>query len=428
MAKKPFVVNSRGVRKDREYLRLIRELKELFERARIKSALKANKELLSFYWQLGRELVRTKAEEKWGKGVIDQISQDLQIAFPGTKGFSVRNLRYMNKWYSFYSICPDPEKLMEGSNPDSDEEGKKLLAPAAEQFHQVGEKLEKDPIVSEEKPLKNDEKTMHSEKLHQAGGEIEMPDIFALVPWGHHIEIITRCKDASEALFYIEHAAKEGWSRKTLISKISGDLYRRAGSIQSNFADSLPEPMSEIAQDIMKDTYDLSFASLPKKYKEGQLETAIEQNITRFLLELGTGFAFMGRQREIVVDGRSRRMDMLFYHVKLKCYVVVELKVVPFEPEFIGKLNFYVNAVDELIKGEGDNPTIGLLICKDAGGTEVKWSIRRMATPIGVASYKGIREKEIEAALPSEEEIKTRLEQAEEEYLTNVVKDEAPGD
>lgn len=159
------------------------------------------------------------------------------------------------------------------------------------------------------------------------------------------------------------------------------------------------------------------FVSLPAGYDEKELEDALEQNITRFLLELGSGFAFIGRQKEIIVAGKTRKIDMLFYHIKLRCYVVVELKAVSFEPEFAGKLNFYVNAVNQLMKTDDDNPTIGLLICKDKDQTEVQWSFQGIETPMGAATYDNIRMNEIKSQLPSEEAIQKRLEQAEEEYL-----------
>ena len=175
-----------------------------------------------------------------------------------------------------------------------------------------------------------------NQKLHQAGAEIEFPAIFGFVPWRHHVEIV-------------------------------------------------------------KDAYDFGFVSLPIGYDEEELEDALEQNITRFLLELGSGFAFIGRQKEIIVAGKTRKIDMLFYHIKLRCYVVVELKEVSFEPEFAGKLNFYVNAVNELMKSESDNPTIGLLICKDKDQTEVQWAFQGIKTPMGVATYDNIRLQEIKS-------------------------------
>lgn len=178
------------------------------------------------------------------------------------------------------------------------------------------------------------------------------------------MEIITKCKDLSEAVFYIRKTIEEDWSRNALDNCIRANLYHTSGAAITNFADKLPVPQGRLAQELLKGNYDLGFIDLPKEYDEEALEDAIERRMTRFLLELGEGWAFVGRQKEIIVSGKTRKIDLLFYHIYLRCYVVLELKVKPFDPKFAGKLNFYVNAVNEFIKREGDNPTIGLLICK----------------------------------------------------------------
>lgn len=258
---------------------------------------------------------------------------------------------------------------------------------------------------------------LNSLKLQQVGAEIEFPAIFGFVPWRHHVEIVTKCKTIEEALFYVRKTIEESWSRSTLVGCIKANLYQSSGNALTNFAEKLPAIQGKLAQEIVKDTYDFNFILLSIGYNEEELEDALEQNITRFLLELGSGFAFIGRQKEIIVAGKTRKIDMLFYHIKLRCYVVVELKAVSFEPEFAGKLNFYVNAVNELMKSGSDNPTIGLLICKDKDQTEVQWAFQGIETPMGVATYDNIRLQEIKSQLPSEEAIQKRLEQAEEEYI-----------
>jgi len=194
------------------------------------------------------------------------------------------------------------------------------------------------------------------------------------------------------------------------------DLFRHSGTAITNFTEKLPSAQGKLAQEIIKDTYDFGFVSLLTGYDETALENALEQNITRFLLELGTGFVFVGRQKEIIVSGKTRRIDMLFYHIRLRCYIVVELKTTSFEPEFAGKLNFYVNAVNELIRTPEENPTIGLIICKDNNQTEVQWAFQGIQTPMGVASYDNVRLREIQAQLPTVEQIQRRIEQAEQEY------------
>lgn len=262
-------------------------------------------------------------------------------------------------------------------------------------------------------------KSVSEEKLQQVIGEFPFPEFFAYVPWGHHIDIITKCDSIEEALFYMCRTIEEGWSRSTLQNCIKSELYNRAGTAITNFSERLPAVQSKLAQEITKDTYDLGFITLPPDYDENALEAALEQNITRFLLELGKGFAFVGRQKEIVVSGKTRKIDMLFYHIRLKCYVVVELKAVSFEPEFAGKLNFYVNAVNNLIRTPDENPTIGLLICKDKDQTEVQWAFQGIQTPMGVASYDNIKLEEIKKQLPTEEEIQQCIELAEEEFNLN---------
>lgn len=372
------IVKSHDINLDSDYVNWIHDVKQRYISTQIKAAVKVNTERLYFNWQLGRDLVERKAEEKWGKGIVEQLSLDLQNEFPDAKGFSARNLWNMKKWYLFYS--------------SSD--------MFSEMAHTIADSMD-----------------LNSLKLQQPVAELEFPTIFGFVPWGHHVEIVTKCKTIEEALFYVRKTIEESWSRSTLVDCIKANLYQSSGNALTNFAENLPAIQGKLAQEIVKDTYDFGFVSLPVGYDEEELEDALEQNITRFLLELGSGFAFIGRQKELIVAGKTRKIDMLFYHIKLRCYVVVELKAVSFEPEFAGKLNFYVNAVNELMKSESDNPTIGLLICKDKDQTEVQWAFQGIETPMGVATYDNIRLQEIKSQLPSEEAIQKRLEQAEEEYI-----------
>lgn len=260
-------------------------------------------------------------------------------------------------------------------------------------------------------------------KLHQLGKEIQehtdeglpFPEIFAFIPWRHHVEIITNCNSIEEALYYIHRTIDEGLSRSNLLNCLKADLFHKQGGSISNFSDHLPVMQAQLAQEITKENYDFGFITLPPKYDELQLEEALAQQLTRFLLELGTGFAFVGRQKEIVVAGKTRRIDMLFYHIHLRAYVVCELKAVAFEPEFAGKLNFYVNAVNKLLKTKDDNPTIGLLICSNLNETEVQWSFEGISSPIGVASYGNVNIADIKKQLPSVEELENRIKMLEEE-------------
>ena len=199
-----------------------------------------------------------------------------------------------------------------------------------------------------------------------------------------------------------------GLSRTALVNCFKARLYETQGKIVNNFSEHLPELQSKLIQEVLKENYDFGFATVEHEvYDEDALEAALTENVTNLLLEMGNGFAFLGKQREIIVGGRSRKIDLLFYHIRLRCYVVCELKAKPFEPEFAGKLNFYVNAVDELKKAPDDNPTIGLLICSDMNKTEVQWSFKGISTPMGVATYNNIRIKDM---LPTQEQLKERME------------------
>ena len=388
----PIVVHSHDVHLDSDYVQWIQDIKERFRGAQIKAAVKVNSEQLLFNWQLGRDLVLRKSEEKWGKGIVEQLSLDLQQEFPEVRGFSARNFWNMKKWYSFYALARTSDNLIRAVDDK--------LKLNSTKLQQIGAEIQEN----------------NEEELHQVGAEMSFPSFFGFVPWRHHVEIVSKCNSVEEALFYLQRTIEEGWSRNALIDCIKADLYHNTGVANTNFAEKLPGIQGKIAQEIVKDTYDFSFISLPREYDETALEEALEQNITRFLLELGTGFAFIGRQKEIVVSGKTRKIDMLFYHIRLKCYIVVELKAVSFEPEFAGKLNFYVNAVNELIRTPDENPTIGLLICKDKDQTEVQWAFQGIQTPMGVASYDNVRLEEIKKQLPTEKEIQQRIELAEEEF------------
>jgi predicted nuclease of restriction endonuclease-like (RecB) superfamily len=215
-------------------------------------------------------------------------------------------------------------------------------------------------------------------------------------------------ENIDEALFYVGKTIEQGLSRDALVNCIKANLYKTQGNIVNNFAEHLPPLQSKLVQEVLKGNYDFGFETVQHEiYDEYDLEEALSKDVASLLLEMGTGFAFIARQKELVVGGRTRRIDLLFYHIRLRCYVVCELKAKPFEPEFAGKLNYYVNAVDELLKTPDDNPTIGLLICADLNTADVKWSFKGITTPMGVATYNNIR---IEDALPSPEQLKQRVE------------------
>lgn len=337
-----------------EYKKWISELKHKFQSSQIKASLAVNSALLEFYWNLGREIVQKQKEFSWGSGFLQQLSADLSNEFPNARGFSYRNIRAIKQWYIFWQ--------------------------------QVVAKTE------------NKKRKQVVAKLIQ-------------IPWGHNLVIISKCKDIDEAIFYVQNTIKYGISRSVLIHQIESNLYQRDGKAITNFEETLPQSQSDLAKELLKDPYNFDFLTLTKDYNEKELEDALCENITKFLLELGSGFAFVGRQYRLQIGESEFRIVLLFYHLKLRCYVVIELKTVEFKPEFAGKLNFYTNAVDGEIKSKDDNPTIGMLICKSKDNIVVEYALKDINKPLGVSEYEltEVLPKEFKSSLPSIEEIEAEL-------------------
>ena len=256
--------------------------------------------------------------------------------------------------------------------------------------HQLGDQLDAAirQQVADEKSQQSAGRIEGVEKGHQPSGQLEMPEIFGRIPWFHHVHIISKCHSLDEALFYINRVVEEGWSRSRLEDQVAANLFGSQGAAITNFEHTLSAPQSQLAKELLKDSYHFEFLSMKEEYEEQDLEDALVSNITRFLMELGQGFSYVGRQMELQMPGGQTFFpDLLFYHIPQHRYVVIELKVVKFIPEFAGKLNFYVTAVDELMRGAGDNPTMGLLICKSTDKTVVEWSLRDINKPLGVSTY-----------------------------------------
>ena len=243
------------------------------------------------------------------------------------------------------------------------------------------------------------------EKSQQVVGQITQ------IPWGHNIAIISKCKNTDEAIFYVQKTIRNNWSRAVLTHHIESDLFSRDGKAITNFQTTLPEPQSDLARQTLKDPYNFDFLTIREKHDEKELEDALVNHVTKFLLELGAGFSYIGRQQRLEVGGDEFFIDLLFYHVKLHCYIVIELKAIKFKPEFAGKLNFYVSAVDGILRSEQDNPTIGILICKSKNNTVVEYALKDIHKPIGVSEYMITRSlpDEFKSSLPSIEEIEAEL-------------------
>lgn len=363
--------------KDKAYHQWLASLKERIRSAQIKAALSVNAELLRLYWQLGQEIVHKEKTASWGDQLIHALSGDLLKAFPEIKGFSRSNLYYIKKWYSFYNDQNVIVQQLVGQLIDSDKP------------HSI-----------------NDNK----EIIQQPVGQI-VPRLLLQIPWGHHIQIITKCKEIEEALFYIAETTKNNWSRNILVHQVESNLYKRKGKALTNFEYTLPKPQSDLANELLKNPYQFDFLSLGEQASERDVENALAEHLTKFLLELGAGFAYLSRQYQLKVDEQEFFIDLLFYHTQLHCYIVVELKIDDFKPEYAGKLNFYLTAVDEQLKHQKDEPTIGLLLCKKAGKLIVEYSLKNIYKPIGVSEYQLVEAlpKQLKGNLPTIEEIENEL-------------------
>ena len=357
MESKPTFVYRDGMLSDARYVEWLSDVKTRFRHSQIKASIRVNTSMLEFYWSIGRDLVALRAEERWGAGVVKQFALDMRQAFPDITGFSDSNIKYIKRWYSFYY-----EQVLKSQQAIGQLENQK--------GQQVVDQMKME------------------EKSQQAADLLEMPELFGKVPWGQHISIISKCQTLDEALFYINKVAEEGWSRSMLENKISAKLFQAQGSAVTNFEQTLPAPQNMQAKEILKDPYHFDFLSMKAEYDERDLEEALVANITHFLLELGKGFSFVGRQMELQMPGGQTFFpDLVFYHIPQHRYVIIELKAVKYIPEFAGKLNFYVTAADELLRGEGDNPSVGLIICKSTDKTVVEWSLKDINKPLGVATY-----------------------------------------
>ncbi|HUW71181.1 MAG TPA: PDDEXK nuclease domain-containing protein [bacterium] len=332
-----------------DYHQWIASLKARLRSVQIKAAIAVQTELLQFYWDLGSEIVERQKSSTWGDGFLKQLSQDLMAEFPDMKGFSRRNLELVRQWYVFWT----------GSEPITKQ------------------------LVSQ----------------------------LCSIPWGHNLAIISKAKTPDEALYYVKNTLEYGWSRNVLVHQIESGLYQREGKAITNFKTTLPVPQSDLAQQVLKDPYVIDFLALTKEHTERELENGLVQHVTKFLLELGSGFAYMGRQVPVFVGEREFFLDLLFYHARLHCYLVIELKVGDFEPAHAGQLNFYVKAVDEQLRKEGDQPTIGLLLCKSKDKLVAEYALSDIAKPLGISEYQLTRSlpESFKSSLPSIEDIEAEI-------------------
>ena len=335
----------------KDYPELLHTLKERIRTAQVRAALQVNRELVLLYWQIGQDILARQNRKGWGAKVIDQLATDLGEAFPGTSGFSARNLKYMR---AFAKAWPE------------------------------------EPIVQE---------------------------VLAQIPWYHNLALLEKVKKRTQRLWYAQQTSQYGWSRSVLVHQIDSGLYHRQGQALTNFERTLPAPQSELAQEILKDPHTFDFLTLGPDMQERELHRGLVYHLRDFLLELGVGFAFVGSEYALEVGGQDFRLDLLFYHLTLRCFVVIELKTTEFKPEFAGKMNFYLAAVDDLLRHPDDQPSIGIILCKGKNQVVAEYALRDMGKPIGVADHRltTALPDQLKNQLPTVEELQAGLQSTDED-------------
>ena len=352
MAKKNQPVTKKTKISSANYTKFITSLKVRIRSAQIKAAVAVNSELIKLYWEIGKEIVDKQEREGWGSGVLEKVAKDIQNEFPGIEGFSRSNIFYMRSFYIAYA------------------------------------------------------------KVQQAVGQFENLPIFR-IPWGHNVIIIQKLKNNRERLWYAEMAIEHGWSRSMLTIWIENELHHRKGKAITNFKTALPTPQSDLAQQSLKDPYIFGFLTLHEDHLEKELEEGLVNHMQKFLIELGQGFSFVGQQYPIKAGDQDLYLDLLFYHLKLRCYVIVELKGRKFDSRDAGQMSAYLSAVDDQLRHKDDQPTIGIILCKTKNDVFVEYVLRNFNRPIGVAEFEvSLVEKlpkDLKSSLPTVEEIEAEL-------------------
>ena len=354
------------------YAELLEDLKARIRASQVKAVLAANREIIQLYWDIGKAIVERQRTEGWGAAVVDRLARDLQTEFPGMPGFSPSNISRMRAFYSAY--------------------------------------IEESNISAQAVPKS---RRRNSAQLVPEIDGASLPPPVAEIPWGHNVVLLFKLKDSVQRLWYARKTVENGWSRAVLVHQIESGLYARQGAAITNFDRTLPPPQSDLARQALKDPYVFDFLALRQDVTERDLESALADHIQRFLLELGVGFAFVGRQYPLEVGGEDFYLDLLFYHLRLRCFVVIDLKVHEFTPEHAGKMNFYLSAVDDILKHQDDAPSLGLILCKSKNRIVVEYALRDFRKPIGVASYElqllESLPRELRGKLPTTRQIEAEL-------------------
>ena len=385
MFKFKFMKNSISIL-DGDYVQWIKELSSRYRHSQIRAAVKVNQEMLRFYWDLGADIVEKDAENKYGSKFYENLSRDLSKELGGAKGFSPTTLKYAKYFYSLYS--PEIQQLMGlGQNRP-----------------QVVDKFKKQNLQQVVGIFETENRQQVADKL--------INDIFS-IPWGHHRYIIDKClSNPHKALFFVRQTIENGWSRNMLLNALDTDLYERQGKALTNFSRTLPETTSDLAKEMLKDPYNFAFAGITEPYNERKLKDALVDNITKFLIELGKGFAYVGKEYRLQIGHTEKFIDLLFYNLNLSCYVVVEVKIGKFDFADAGQLGGYVVACNHLLRKEGrDNPTIGLLICKEKDNLLAQYALESNSQPIGISEFElqKLYPTNIEGTIPSIQELEAKL-------------------
>ncbi len=372
-----------------EYFSWIGELKKRYRATQIKAAVSVNTALLDFYWSLGKDISERYPGKKRNAHFFAELSADLKVAIPEANGFSVRNLQHIQRFYEFYSCA------------------KQLVSRKVERTISYRQQL-----VADKTP------NAYLQQVAEDNLPQVVADLIMQVPWGHHIVIMNKCGgDVEKALFYVRKTVENGWSRNVLAIEIDGDLYSRQGKAVTNFALTMPEADSDLAQQLTKDPYIFEVQGLSEKYRETELTKAMCENIVRLLNSMGKGFAFVGREYVVEMNGEEYRMDLLFYLIPMHRYFVVEVKNTPFKPEYLGQLQGYVATCDMMLNTSLENPAIGLLVCRGKNAPLAKYLLNKIDMPIGISDYELMCKvpDDFKSQLPTIEEIETELANMEKE-------------
>jgi predicted nuclease of restriction endonuclease-like (RecB) superfamily len=366
------------------YSGLLSEIKDRIRQAQIRAVLSANAEMIAMYWDIGRMIHLRQQTEGWGAGVIPRLAADLKNELPEEKGFSERNIKRMLRFYREYQVLPQPEEN---------------LVPQAAALLKTAEH---DQSVIVPQP---------AAQLQKPQTSTIPPRLAFGIPWFHHVILIEKVKKLPTRRWYMEQTIEHGWSRDTLTAMIKSHAHERQGQAVSNFSDRLPTPQSDLARQLLKDPYLFDFLTIEEPFHERELETGLVRHLEKFLLELGQGFAFVGRQYHLEVSDKDFYLDLLFYHLKLRCFIVIELKKGEFKPEYAGKMNFYCSVVDDQLRNETDQPTIGLILCQTKDRILAEYTLRDIHKPIGISAYELTRAlpENLKSSLPTVEEIEAEL-------------------